>query len=234
MARRGHAGGWKFDLGYFEKQYRNNRARTVDLDFDSTTYAARLYTRVAPNTELLTEFRGANIDYQRNSNNLDNTEQRFLLGAQWRATAQTSGIFKVGYMKKRFDAVRTNYSGSTWEGGMRYEPRTYSMFEVATGRTASDPSGTGTNFVLSSFINGSWTHRWRSYFSTRVNYVHSRDEYNGLGRRDRTNTLGIAGAYDLQRNVRVSLGLERTIRDSNTNVFDYNRNLITARMLVAF
>ena len=230
----GARGRVEVDLGYFKKEYQNNRATTAGADFDSLTFATRLYTRVAPNTELLTEYRATQFDYRLDSNNLDNTEQRLLVGAQWRATAKTSGIFKVGYLNKHFDRVRPSYSGGTWEGGVRWEPRTYSFVEVSTGRTASDPSGTGTNFILSSFVSGAWTHRWRSFFSTRVNFLHIEDDYNGASRRDRTNTLGISAAYDVRRNVRASLALEHTKRDSSISVFDYTRNLATARVELAF
>ena len=156
------------------------------------------------------------------------------MGALWRATARTSGQFKVGYLHKGFDQVRPSYSGVTWEGGVRWEPRTYSIVDLSTGRSAGDPSGTGTNYILSSFVTAGWTHRWKSYFSTRVNVRHADDEYSGLGRRDRTNTLGIAAAYDVRRNVRASVGIERTVRNSNTAGFDYNRNIATARLEIGF
>lgn len=230
----GARGRAEVEVGLFDKEFQNNRASTATADNRSTNFATRLYARVAPATEVLAEYRNTRFDYDIDTTNLDNTEHRVLVGVQWQATAKTAGIFKVGHLSKRFERGRTNFSGGTWEGGIRWQPRTYSTVDLSTGRAASDPSGAGTNFVLASMVNAAWTHRWKTFFSTRVSFAHLNERYDGLGRRDKTDTLSVGAAYDVRRNARASVGVDRTVRNSNVNSFDYHRNLITAKLELAF
>lgn len=230
----GARGRAEVDLGYFKKEYQNNRASTAAADYDSVNFAGRLYARVAPNTELLGEVRNTRFDYDINVDNLDGRERRYLVGVQWRATAATSGNFKIGVLDKDFERVRPSYRGTTWEGGVSWKPRTYSTFDVSTGRAAADPSGSGTNFILSTFVNAAWTHDWRSFFSTRLTYAHAKEEYNGINRDDRTNTIGIGASYNIRRTARAGVGYEYTRRNSNLANFDYDRNVVYARLELGF
>lgn len=223
----GARGRLEAELGAFDKKYLNNRATTADADNLSTNFAARFATRVAPKTTALVEYRHTRFDYKRDVQNLDGTEQRYLVGAEWEATALTTGQFKVGYLDKRYKQGRPGYRGLTWEGGVRWMPRTYSTVELTTGRSAADPTGTATDFVKSAFIGVSWTHQWSSYVNTRVSYAHNESDFVGTTRADKTDTLGLAVNYDFRRWVRLGAAYEYARRNSSDANFDYDRNLFS-------
>ena len=149
----------------------------------------RFYNRIAPRTRAVAEYRVNVLDYKLNSTNLDNTDQRLLVGAEWQATAATSGSVKVGYMNKKYEQVRPTYSGFTWEAAVRWQPLTYSQFDFSTGKAATDPSGDDSNFVVATVYNASWTHNWNTFLRTKVGYSHNGGAYDGTGRRDKTDSL---------------------------------------------
>lgn len=220
----GARGKLEVELGAFDKKYQNNRATTQDADYSSTNFATRFGVRVAPKTTLLLEYRNTRFDYKRDVQNLDNTEQRYLVGAEWEATALTSGSFKVGYLDKGYKRTRNGYGGLTWEGGVSWKPLTYSSVDLITGRSASDPTGNNGDYVKNSFVSANWTHRWSSFLSTRVSLAHSESDYVGTPRADKTDTLGLAVNYDFRRWVRLGGSYEYSKRSSSTPAFDYDRN----------
>ncbi|GAP35631.1 capsular polysaccharide synthesis enzyme CpsB [Piscinibacter sakaiensis] len=224
----GAKGRLELELGAFDKKYVNNRTTTQDADYLSTNLAARFGVRVMPKTTVLVEYRNTRFDYKRNVQGLDGTEQRYLVGAEWEATALTSGSFKVGYLNKDYKSpTRTGFSGLTWEGGVSWKPLTYSTVDISTGRSATDPTGNNGDYIKSSFIATSWTHQWASYFSTRVSLVHNESDYVGTARQDKVDTLGFSANYDFRRWVRLGASYEYSKRSSTAASFDYDRNLFS-------
>lgn len=224
----GAKGKIEVEVGAFNKKYVNNRATTQDADYLSTNLATRFGVRVMPKTTLLLEYRNTRFDYKRNVQGLDGTEQRYLVGAEWEATALTSGNFKVGYLDKDYKAAgRKGFGGLTWEGGVSWKPLTYSTVDISTGRSAADPTGNNGDFVKNSFIATNWTHEWATYFSTRVSLVHSESDFAGTARQDKTDTLGVAANYDFRRWVRLGASYEYSKRNSTAPINDYDRNLFS-------
>lgn len=230
----GAKGAIEGELGYFDKKYVNNRATTADADYNSVNAVGRFLMRVAPKTSALVEYRHTTIDYERNTQNLDNVEQRLLVGAQWEATAATSGTFKVGYLNKKYDAVRPTFNGLTWEGGIRWQPLTYSYVDLSTGRGASDPSGGGGNYIKSSFVQVAWVHNWSSYLATKVGGNYNQSDYDGIARKDKISGVSVGVSYDLRRQVRLGAEYQFSRRNSNVAAFDYDRNLYTLMAEFAF
>lgn len=220
----GARGKFEVELGAFDKKYQNNRATTQDADYGSTNLATRFGVRVAPKTTLLVEYRNTRFDYKRDVQNLDGTEQRYLVGAEWEATALTSGSFKIGYLDKEYKRGRNGFGGLTWEGGVSWKPLTYSTVDLTTGRSASDPTGNNGDYVKNGFIAANWTHQWSSFLSTRVSLAHNESDYVGTPRADKTDTLGLAVNYDFRRWVRLGASYEYSKRNSSTAAFDYDRN----------
>lgn len=221
----GAKGKLEVEFGAFDKKYVNNRATTQDVDYRSTNLAARFGVRVMPKTTVLVELRNTRFDYKRNLPGLDGTERRYLVGAEWEATAFTSGSLKVGYLSKDYKSgARKGFGGLTWEGGVSWKPLTYSAVDISTGRSASDPTGTNGDFVKNTFLGGSWTHQWASYFSTRVSLLHSESDFAGSARQDEIDTLGVLANYDFRRWVRLGASYEYSKRKSTADLNDYDRN----------
>ena len=110
--------------GVQDREYDNFRAQTESKDRRTVKTSATFYYRVMPKTSLLFEVRNEDIDYDLASVTLDSNERKYLLGAEWEATAKTSGSLRFGYSEKDFDsATRTDDDGLSWEMAMRWSPK---------------------------------------------------------------------------------------------------------------
>ena len=97
------------------------------------------------------------------------------------------------------------------------------MFDLTTGRTASDSTGVG-DYVINTGTNLMWNHKWAGYLSTRATIGTLKSDYVNGGRSDTTNNVGIGVFYEFGRNLRAGLELSNTRRNSNQDVFDFKRN----------
>ena len=185
------------------------------------------FWRVAPKTELLAGTQFRNIDYQLGSSTLDSTERRFFIGAKWEATAKTTGTLKFGRLAKRFDsAARRDFStNASWDAGIRWNPLTYSAFDLSTSKSTGESSGVG-DYLLTKNHNLTWTHGWNSRFSTTVNGGLRYDDFEGTGggRKDKTATLGAKATYQWQRWLKFGAEYIRSDRNSNSNASSYDRD----------
>lgn len=206
------------------KRYDNNRLFTVGSDVDINSVAGRFFVRVMPKTSAVFEVRHITSDYKQLTSTNDNTDNRYLVGLTWDAASKTSGSFKVGQQRKNFNnPVMRDASGSTWEGSLKWSPLTYSVFDLTTGRSAADGTGTG-DYVLNNGTNLTWNHRWKSFLLSRVQLATVRSEYAGAGRVDTTRNMGVGVFYEINRNMRAGLELANTRRTSNIGLYDFTRN----------
>lgn len=222
------------EIGAYDKQYLNNRTTTAGSDYKSINVVGRFLYRVAPATRVLTEYRHTQFDYRLKSTNLDNVEQRLLVGARWTATAATSGEFKIGYLNKDYARERKSFKGTTWEGGFRWAPLTYSTLDVSLGRGANDSTGFAADYITNNFLSLGWTHNWRSYFNTRLGYNISKSDYVGGNRKDRLNEWVLGASYVVSRWAQVSAEAKIADRNSDIDFYDYRRNILSVKLDLAF
>jgi len=209
---------------YQNKRYDNNRSVTVASDVDITGLAGRFFYRVMPRTSAVAEIRRIDSNYSLATSLNDNVDTRFLVGVTWDATAKTSGSFKVGHLRKNFSSVgRSDGSGSTWEGSIRWAPLTYSVVDVITGRSLADSTGVG-DYITSTGATVVWNHNWTSYVSSRVTLSNTKADFANAGRVDRTTGAGLGVFYGFGSRYRVGLELAYTNRNSNQDAFDFKRN----------
>ena len=206
------------------KTYENNRSTTAISDRDTRDAGAAFYWRVAPKTYALAEFRNTEVHYRASSSLFSSEERRYYAGVTWEATALTTGTFKVGRLQKNFDTGLPKFSGGSWEGTITWSPRTYSTVDFYTTRTTNESTGLG-DFILSDIYGATWNHAWSSQVSTGVNFRHQRDEYQQFSRTDETNVLGLKVGYRFRRWLTLGAEYVRTQRNSNVDLFDYDKNL---------
>ncbi|GAB4057303.1 exopolysaccharide biosynthesis beta-barrel protein VpsM [Uliginosibacterium sediminicola] len=227
----GAPGQLEFDAGVGGKRYQNNRESTATADVDISNFGTRFYYRVAPKTRLLTEFRNTTFDYVDDSLLLDNSERRYMLGATWDATAATSGIAKLGALTKDFKSnLRKRYIGFTWEVSLRWKPMSYTNIDFLSGRSAVDPSGSSTSFVIERNNTLKWTHDWTGYLHSTASAGVQQLRYQGTTRNDKVRTLSAGMNYDFRR--WLSVGLEYSLfdRDSTIDTDKYIRRLTALKL----
>jgi hypothetical protein len=210
------------------KDYLNNRSTTAVSDRTTTEGGGAFYWRVGPKTYVLVEARDTKIDYDIPNPNSGN-EHRYFLGVSWEATAATSGTLKFGQLRRSFDSPQPTTDSSAWEGWVTWQPLTYSRVDFYTARQSNESTGLG-NFILSSIGTLNWAHDWNSYVSTGVNLRYQRDEYQGFDRTDTTKGVGLKIGYKFRRWLTLGAEYNYTKRDSNIDIYEYDRNqyLLTA------
>jgi hypothetical protein len=220
-------GRFEFDAKHMSKEYDNNRINTALSDLDQTGLAGRFLFRVGSRSSVLAEMRQSDNDYKSSLSTQDNTDRRYYLGYTWEATAATTGIFKLGRMTKKFDnAGLQNYSGTSWEGTVRWLPRTYSAFDAQIVQEAGDSTGGLGSYVLNRGNNLMWNHKWTSYTTSRLSLGQLKSDYVGALRTDRTSTFGAMLTYDVLRWMSIGADFSRTDRQSNDPNFEFKRNVL--------
>ena len=217
-------------VGYITKSYDNNRAATYVRDRDDVYASGRFFYRIGPKTSLVTEGRIADFQYDQTapgSPTLDSTVYKVFGGVTWEATAKTTGSIRIGYMKKDFDALtRRDDSSFAWEAGISWEPRTYSTFRLDTARNFEETNGIG-DLIRKDTISVSWIHTWNDRVRTNAHIDYSNDSYTPTTREDDVVYGGVSLDYALRRWLIVTGAYRYEDRDSNTNLYDYQRNIFT-------
>ena len=224
----GAQGRIEVDTRWTALRYTNNRDTTAASDRDTTDLGGTFYWRVAPKTRLLFQARYSNIDYKLPGSLQSSRENYYYAGAQWEATAQTTGYAKFGWMDKRFDdGTGRAESSPSWDLGVRWSPLSYSVVDVTAQRGFVESTGLGDG-IVSTRSTIAWTHAWNSRLNHSLYFSNIGDQYFGAGtsRRDQTNTLGLRVDYLFQRWLRLGAEYAYTERDSNDPIYDYRRNLI--------
>ncbi len=220
-------GRFEVELGYKDKNYDNNRSTTFVRDRDDFFGSTRFYYRFMPKTRAVAEFRASNFNYENDAvgtPGLDSSTFKYLAGVTWEATFKTTGYAKIGLIDKQFDSdARTDSDAMLWEIGVDWQPRTYSTVSLSALRDFTETNGTG-DFIEESSINADWKHYWRDHISTNINFTYAVDDYTTTREDDRI-SAGASVDYEMRRWLTLGAGYSYDERDSNTNIFDYDRNI---------
>lgn len=224
----GARGRIEIDAGTFQRRYTNNPDSTAGFNNNTTQLGGAFYWRVMPRTEVLAQVGYRGIDYKLADSTLDSTENRYLIGVKWEATAATTGTAKFGHMTKEFNSSqRERFSGSAWDVGVRWSPLTYSVFDFVSSKTTSESTGFGDTVVGTNY-GVTWSHAWNSRLRTQALASFRNDAFTGAGvsRKDDTKSFGLKVAYDFRRWLRLGAEYTHAERDSNDSLFNYKRNLL--------
>jgi polysaccharide biosynthesis protein VpsM len=233
--------------GISNLEYRNNLdyARFGDRDMDYLL--GRFGWRLAPKTTAFIEAQRSNIDYdlQRRSlvfglYELDSSERTLMVGLEFDATAKTSGRAGVGRVKKNFDDPRlADYSGTTWDVGMQYRIKSYSVLDFTFARGTQEAVNfltlLDTDFSIERTAAIAWTHSWNDRLGTSIDLGKSRLDYISSNRAQREDDLdfwGVGADYRIRDWLSVGAGYKsyRRAADGTSvlgQLFDYDRDEIS-------
>jgi len=215
-----------FELGKTRKAYYNNRATTEALDRTLDDIGATFYWRIAPKTSLLFQGKQSAIDYSLSTSTLGSTENYYLAGVTWEATAKTTGMFKLGMVKKKFDdAARGSSTALSWDGQIRWSPLTYSHVNFMLSKAPAETTGGVGNFIDRTNTGAQWVHDWSSQLTTEASASYMTDAYQGLARTDNTQNYGLNATYKMRRWLSFGGDYTHAFRNSDDNSFDYKRNV---------
>lgn len=224
----GAQGRIEIDSGAFARRYTNNHSTTDPYNRNTWQLGGTFFWRAMPRTEVLVQAQHRDIHYtDPTPPSQSSTENRYYLGLKWDATAKTTGTVKFGYLTKNFDSSsQKNYSGTSWDAGVRWSPLTYSVFDFTTSRQTQESTGVG-DAILSSAYGVSWNHAWNSRFRTQGILGYRNDDFidSSPHRKDDTTTLGIKAFYSFRRWLLFGAEYTHFDRNSNLSIYDYKRNL---------
>ncbi|WP_105103527.1 outer membrane beta-barrel protein [Microbulbifer pacificus] len=217
------------NLGTADKDYEGGMrtaGRDRGTDYGSVTFNYNTGGR----TRLLAEVGRREIGYDYTPvgvETLDSAEMRYQVGVTWEGTAKTTGTIKVGSRSKDFvSGERKDYTGPSWEAGIRWTPKTYSAFDFNTARRSDETSGVG-NFIDVESYTLSWHHSWADRLSSQVTFDHSINDYLGsrVEREEDINTGTLRLNYQAQRWLAFNAGISVSDKDSSAAGFSYEKNL---------
>ncbi len=223
---RGAKGHIDFELGQLRRNYYNNRAVTAANDRTADDVGATFNWHIGPKTTLLFQGKHSKVAYTLSSSTLGSVENALLAGANWEASAKTSAAFRIGMVKKDFDdAARASSSTISWNGELRWSPRTYSHVDLNLNRAPAETTGGVGNFIDRTSTGARWTHEWSSRFITEASTSYLTDAYQGAARTDNTRNYGIKATYKMRRWLSLGGDYAHSNRSSDDNNFDYKRNV---------
>lgn len=226
----GAQGRIEIDAGAFARRYTNHHDTTDVSNRNTWQGGGTFFWRVMPRTEVLIQARHTRINYTDDSSpgpTQSSGENRYYLGLNWEATAKTTGYVKVGYLTKNFDSsAREDFSGKSWDAGVRWSPLTYSVFDLTTSRATNESTGVG-DAILSNNYGLIWNHAWSSRLRTQALAGYRHDDFldSSPSRVDKTSTFGAKVSYDFRRWLLLGAEYTHTDRNSTLNIDKYKRNL---------
>lgn len=221
------AGKLRFGADFLDHNYDNHGDRTRFFDRDEYGVGATFLWRVQPRTSLAFEARERRIEYVENepsSPALDSREHTLLAGAEWGATAKTSGSLRLGNRRKNFDdPARVDGSDFVWEANAKWQPRSYSTFVLKLERTPHETNGVG-DFIDTRSSALEWTHDWTPRIGTRLAFSYLQQSYSDADREQNTKGAALGVSYKMWRWLTWRVDGSWRSRSSNIDTLDFERN----------
>ena len=211
----------RLELGLNAEGKRYRQAAASTKDFDADQIDAKGFFTVAPKTDVFLQVVGTEYDYLNNADSLDNDDTRVFLGVQWQATAKTSGSAKIGNQEKEFTerSPEVETDETVWEVGVKWEPKSYSAFNVGLSREIDNGNGNDVarteDAVDRLTASLGWEHKWNDDLKTNIGARFVEDEYLGsnIAREGiEAETVGFNAGLEFQveRNFTISMNYSYT------------------------
>jgi len=221
------------DIDGQTRRYQSRREITRERDRNRIDTGVTLFYRVMPKTSLLLQGIHSQFNYlhprlNNAANNLDSTEQRYLIGATWKATAITEGTVKLGRADKSFDvADRGQFIGLSWEVEILWSPLSYTTVQLETSAQTRETNFGRSDFIEERLLQLRWQHDWGDRISSRVQGTLIRYDYEPNIRRDNVVTFDLQLDYAFHRQMTITTHITRQQRWSSVDQWDYFRHIGT-------
>lgn len=221
----GAVGQFELAAGQVSKRYdSNNSGATQFYNHDKAIVKGTFFYRVAPATQMFVEAGATNFKYLVASPKpLDSTEQRYMAGVKWEATAKTTGSIKIGTLKKSFNsALRQNGTATVWDADVTWSPKTYSKFDASLHQAAREDGSVG-GYKISQDSDFSWSHDWSGFVTSALSLGDGVDKFQGGLRTDKRQTYALKATYGFRPWLRANLEFKNTKRNSTVALWSYTQ-----------
>ncbi len=217
-----------------DHEYGNFKEITRYYDRERGELIGTFFWKVGSRTDALIELRHIDTEYDEvdptdPAGSLDSEDSIVFVGAEWAATAKTSGSVRFGLYDREYDsAAREDDDGFSWEVDISFRPRSYSLWHLESRRYFRETNGLG-DAIDTEEATLTWAHDWSGRSNTELGLTAGRDDYRGSRREDDRYRLEASYNYALRRWLDLGIGYRREDRDSDLDFFDYTRNEIFLR-----
>ncbi|MCM2681440.1 outer membrane beta-barrel protein [Echinimonas agarilytica] len=212
-------------------EYTNFKERLKTSNYEVLEYGGTAYIRVSPATKLTFDGFREDIDYKytpAGAVTRDNHKYGALAGMTWDLTARTSGFAKAGYEKKEFDRPDIDsYDGFSWDLGVNWELKSYSVFTLSSSKRAMEPDLDG-DVVDRESIRLRWTHDWNDKVNTELAGGYSNEDFEGTAdnRVDKVTESYASIGYDYTNWLTLQMSWKYRNVDSNRDLISHDKNVI--------
>jgi len=235
--------GFNAGAGVSNLSYQNNESFTRAADRSEAHLNAEFLYRLGAKTRAFVGARQNDIEYDRTRTRLsrnfrlDSVERLYSLGMEFDASAKTTGRFAVQKISKDFDdSAFKDFSGTGYEVGLKFSPRSYSAFDLSASRRTDEainfiPSASfaaaNSQFILAQDVTFAWTHGWSDRLQTSVDVGQSKQNFQANDRSlrdDRVNFWGVSTGYQMRPWLSIGAGYKNADRSSDDRQFEYNND----------
>jgi len=215
---------------FSDRDYQNHTQFTNLSDYSNRAVRATGYLSLLPRTSFLVEAIAMQTNYDLPSlvgTNRDSMEHKYLVGAEWTASAKTEGSVKFGYQERiPYSPLYENFHSTAWEADVIWRPKSYSALRFTASRRLSE-SATGSTYVDDQITGINWSHSWSALVGTELFVQYEKVAYPNLtGAKDDYRTFGASADYKLTDSVILSAAYKYAERNKATIGMDYYRNII--------
>lgn len=215
---------------------------------DHTGVKGTVYYNVTGRTRLSLEGSSTDIDYISDASQLDNTEDRAMLGVEiggrvenvpgLRNSRRTLNIVgsrvsvKAGSIKKDMDdPSKEDFSGTGYEADVYWKPIQRSTIHFNASRLPYESIDKNQPYLIGDSLGAEWQHELTSRMRSGV-YVTSRDDdYSSSERSDTLTNYGAKLTYDWKRWLDIGLSYGHDERDSNVANAAYDDDTVTLELI---
>ncbi|MFA3791384.1 outer membrane beta-barrel protein [Aliiglaciecola sp. SL4] len=210
-----------------KRRYDNNDQSFRDYDVNRLT--GTFFYRLAPKTRLLLEASIDDLSYINTELfDVSASQNRFLMGVEWTATAQTTGIFKVGYQDIDYDnEFYDDISGLAYYLDMIWKPNTYSTITLGADRSTRESAVEGLPSFISETYSIGLEHKFSARSEVSFSYLYREDDLGStFSRKDTISAIEAKYAYALKRSLEVYIDYSHKKRSSEFELYDYDSNIL--------
>lgn len=226
-----------------DKEYKNHGDNPViagsgdgtdNLNGKTGELKATGYMKVMPKTSVLVEYRGRRVDYDQtahlvgsgfNGKSRDNTETKYFVGAEWNATAQTTGSVRLGRQDHSPDSSYfSDFNSTVWEAFVSWRPVKSTTVSLKTNRDISD-SATALTYTDNKKYSFSAAQVWSDVSKSELTVDKVDADFDGITREDETKAYQFKHTYSVESWIDVNGSFRHENRSSNGVNLDYSRNI---------
>lgn len=204
-------------------------------DHTSFTYSGTFLYQVLPKTSALFETAYADTRFDE-SDTLDSSGLKFLLGLTWDITGKSTGIVKFGYGIKDFDdPALKDFDGFIMSAEINHNISEWTSFVLEAVRVVNETNIRGTNYFTTTGFSANARHMFTEKIGIAANLSYGQDEYANpitIGgvtkiRKDDTWRAGADIIYDIQEWLGVKGSYLYSDRSSSFDELFYIENRFT-------